>query len=423
MMSTKNILFVFLFAALTAHAQIDSSFVVNIENEAVHKYLTEVHYTSAEDESQIEQYNVSPPSIRYIPNPAVVKLPEVSTDTLILVYSLNSEFTPSDTIGIMAGSKEVNVYNLVPSRLYYYKVESPTPSPSPVGIVASGTIEVQGQVRMIYTPSTFNVRDIGGWPTVDGQRIKYEKIYRGAELNGRFVADSIDIVTLKKLGIAAEIDMRAWYEEEHGVSAFGFLSASEVESGEVPSFYASSDSGQLLEHLNTYMYLYRWRMEFNFIVNNMRVGRPVYVHCRHGADRTGFLCMLMEGLLGVGYDGLMKDYLLTLFWGGTNTKEIADGIIDFINGLPGNTLQERFNYFFVRKVGASQADVDYFCSEMLEDIPISTSVNNFSIHRSSRIPGIYDLRGVKIDKESSSRNHGILIEVGSDGSVRKINMK
>ena len=423
MMSRKFFSFILLFAALSVHAQIDSSFVVNVENEAVHKYMSEIYYTSAEDDSQLEQYNVAPPSRRDIPNPAIVKLPEVSTDSLILVYSQDSEFTPSDTIGIKPGSTEVNIYNLVPHHFYYYKVENVVENNdesnlSPL-LVISGTIEVEGQVRMIYAPSAFNIRDLGGWPTVDGKRVKYEKIYRGGELNGKFAADSIDIVTLKKLGIAAEIDMRAWHEEEYGVSAFDFLSASEVESDEVPSFYASSDSGQLLEHLTQYMYLYRWRKEFQFIVQNMRVGRPVYVHCRYGADRTGFLCMLLEGLLGVDYDGLVKDYLLTSFRGTNKEKELADGIISFISDLSGNTLQEKFNYYFVYRIGVSQSDIDYFRSEMLEDnIITNVSPSSLLSPPSSFLPGIYNLQGIKIDKTALHHYHGILIEVGSDGTSK-----
>lgn len=431
MTTRKFFSFVLLFSALTAHAQKDSSFVVNIENEAIHKYMTEVYYTSVEDEPQEEKYNVAPPLRRDIPNPAIVKLPEVSTDSLILVYSQDSEFTPSDTIGIKPGSKEVSIYNLVPHHFYYYKVENvvkrndePNLSSFLDDPIASGTIEVEGQVRMIYAPSAFNIRDIGGWSTTDGKHIKYEKIYRGSELNGSFPADSIDIVTLRNLGIAAEIDMRAWYDDMHGVSAFGFLSASEVESGEVPSFYASGDSGQLLEHLTQYMYLYRWRMEFQFVVKNMRVGRPVYVHCRHGADRTGFFCLLLEGLLGVDYDGMVKDYMLTSFKGMFREKSVADGIISFINDLPGSTMQEKFNYFFIYKVGVSQSDIDYFRSEMLEDgiitlvAPSSSSTLSSPSSSTSCLPGFYDLRGVKVDKTALHHYHGMLIEVDSDGTSK-----
>jgi protein-tyrosine phosphatase len=38
---------------------------------------------------------------------------------------------------------------------------------------------------------------------------------------------------------------------------------------------------------------------------------PVVFHCRAGADRTGFLSYLINGLCGVSYENLTRDYELT----------------------------------------------------------------------------------------------------------------
>ena len=425
MMSRKFFSFILLFAALSVHAQIDSSFVVNVENEAVHKYMSEIYYTSAEDDSQLEQYNVAPPSRRDIPNPAIVKLPEVSTDSLILVYSQDSEFTPSDTIGIKPGSTEVNIYNLVPHHFYYYKVENVVENNdesnlSPL-LVISGTIEVEGQVRMIYAPSAFNIRDLGGWPTVDGKRIKYEKIYRGSELNGNHIADSIDIAVLLKLGIASEIDMRSSSrDKEAGVSAFGFLDENEVGNDEQYTYLFTDDSGMLRINLYQIKWLNKWKQEFEFIVNCLQNNMPVYEHCVQGADRTGYLSLLLEGLLGVEYDGLVKDYILTNLSEDINReKKNVDEVISYITIMSGSTLQEKFNYFFVNRIGVSQSDIDYFRSEMLEDnIITNVSPSSLLSPPSSFLPGIYNLQGIKIDKTALHHYHGILIEVGSDGTSK-----
>ena len=40
---------------------------------------------------------------------------------------------------------------------------------------------------------------------------------------------------------------------------------------------------------------------------------PVYFHCVWGADRTGTLAFLINGLLGVSYEDLVKDYEMTTF--------------------------------------------------------------------------------------------------------------
>ena len=39
----------------------------------------------------------------------------------------------------------------------------------------------------------------------------------------------------------------------------------------------------------------------------------MYVHCNHGADRTGTIIFLLNGLLGVPYEQLVQDFELTTF--------------------------------------------------------------------------------------------------------------
>ena len=38
---------------------------------------------------------------------------------------------------------------------------------------------------------------------------------------------------------------------------------------------------------------------------------PYLVHCVEGKDRTGFVCMILEGLCGASYDEIIDDYMLT----------------------------------------------------------------------------------------------------------------
>ena len=40
---------------------------------------------------------------------------------------------------------------------------------------------------------------------------------------------------------------------------------------------------------------------------------PYLVHCTEGKDRTGFVCMLLEALVGAGYDEIVKDYMITYY--------------------------------------------------------------------------------------------------------------
>lgn len=414
-----------LMSVLGSHAQTDTVITVNLENAAVQRYLSEVQYVNREDTSLVLDYNVAPPSRRDIPNAAVVPIPEVDADEVLLLCSDSADFASGrvQTFTVEKGATEQAIYNLVPQCIYYFIVLAD-------GIAVSrGEIHTEGQVRMIYVPGSNNIRDMGGWPTADGKRIKYGKLFRGAELNGAHPADSAVIEGVREqLDIQAEIDMRAWYEEESGVSAFGFTSSYTGNIDE-PPYYWTSDSGQLLEQMSQFVYQYRWRREFSFIVNNLKRDRNVFFHCVWGGDRTGYLALFMEGLLGVDYDGLIKDFELSSFYQGTRVKSKIDPVIDTIMTFEGNTLQEKFNSLFVRLIKSSQNEIDYFREVMLEDVKANggdnpggeggptTAIRSFEQEETGTKPVVYDLRGRKM---GGLMRKGLVIEVGRDGRARKI---
>lgn len=394
----------FLFAITIVQAQ---RHTVCIVNDTVNRYLNEVNYTSIDDESQVQQYIPNQTYRRDYPLPVVINVPDrlqkyLEKGTLNMVYT--EKGTMKNTL-LRVNSSKVTIYNLVPNTVYdYYFVSGRE-------ILDSGEFYPEGPLRMIYAPSVLNVRDIGGWTTVDGRRIKYGKLIRGGELNGRHTVSKADLLMLRNLGIGAEIDMRAAHEQDYGVSAFGFQSGKTTDTF-VPTFLSTIDSGQTPEHLKRYIYLYRWRQEMNFIVDNLRVGRTIYFHCIWGADRTGYLALFIEGLLGLDYDSMIKDYELTTFCGNPRAKSKIDPVIEYIQTLAGNTLQEKFRTFWIKKVGVSQSNIDYFVSEMLDgDSGGDTSIDETISPALSETDGAtYDLQGRRVDEGAMRR--GIYIRNG-----------
>lgn len=415
-------------AVLSVQAQ---TVVLNLENEYVERYMTEVTYSSSADESRVADYLPADGAVRSdLPQVFYVDVPElfqsyIDNGTLKILLSTDATFPDSTTVSMTVTQLHYPLHILLPGKHYYYRVMLRS-------ILAGlGDVETLGQVRMISVPSVRNVRDMGGWPTADGRRVRYGMIYRSGELNGQHVADSADLSVLRQIGIGAELDMRARWEEEHDVSAFGFLPANAVPAGEVPSFLYTNDSGQLPEHLTQFIYQYRWRQEFQFIVRNLRAGRAVLQHCVNGADRTGYLSLLLEGLLGVTYDGLIKDYELTTFNRHIKTKAHADLIIDYIQTLDGATLQQRFRTFWLRKVGVSSADIDYFIDAMLEGEPqdnTTTAIAGVSCASpqdygpSRYAAGCFDVSGRRISTVGGSRSAAprMVLERQSDGTVKKL---
>ena len=384
-------------------------FHANIQNEAVSRFMSEVTYSTMDDVSQVDEYlkTAAAGERLDVPQPVYVQLPE-----LLRTYMGNKNFSVlywldgttdaevTDTVTAKVNSQGAPIYDVQPGvecqyNTYFYN-----------NVIGSGTVTTEGPVRMINLETMRNVRDLGGWTTIDGRTVKYGKLIRGSELNGMHVASAADIRHLRILGVEAELDLRADYEDAHGVSAFGFKSARQAGSDEQATYLYTSDSGQLPAHLTQYMYLQRWRQEFNFIVANLRASRTIYFHCRWGADRTGYLSLLLEGLLGVPYDGLIKDYELTSFASLNKKKEMIDPVIEIVLTHKGETLQEKFEDFWVKRVGVKQTDVDYFINEMLEGEEVVTSVSKVQQSPVSTIT--YDLMGRPV----SPNYKGLVIRKG-----------
>ena len=384
-------------------------FHATIQNEAVSRFMSEVTYSTMDDVSQVDEYlkTAAAGERLDVPQPVYVQLPE-----LLRTYMGNKNFSVlywldgttdaevTDTVTAKVNSQGAPIYDVQPGvecqyNTYFYN-----------NVIGSGTVTTEGPVRMINLETMRNVRDLGGWTTIDGRTIKYGKLIRGSELNGMHVASAADIRHLRILGVEAELDLRADYEDAHGVSAFGFKSARQAGSDEQATYLYTSDSGQLPAHLTQYMYLQRWRQEFNFIVANLRASRTIYFHCRWGADRTGYLSLLLEGLLGVPYDGLIKDYELTSFASLNKKKEMIDPVIEIVLTHKGETLQEKFEDFWVKRVGVKQTDVDYFINEMLEGEEVVTSVSKVQQSPVSTIT--YDLMGRPV----SPNYKGLVIRKG-----------
>ena len=290
----------------------------------------------------------------------------------------------------------------MPQRTYYYEVQTGNT------IVGKGKFHTDGYLRMIYAPSIDNIRDLGGWQMTDGRYIRYERIYRGGELNGSHTATAAAIKRLRELGITAEIDLRIDYEQSAGQSAFGFSTAA-------GNFYYANCMDCNLENLSSPESYARWKAEFDLIMKTLRKGGALFFHCRIGADRTGMLSLLLEGLLGMPKDLCNKNYeLTTLSPSGLRTRDTQNTFIGYFEGLKGATLQDKFNTFFVEKLGVSQADIDEFRNIMLTtdltDAIVDVTATPVMQHNSDNY---YDLTGRRVHPSIiQSKHKGIYIHNG-----------
>ncbi len=210
------------------------------------------------------------------------------------IFTISGTFDDDDLIG-----GRVNT-TCIPGKTYYWKVLGASPD-TPRG---GGKIRIADQpVRWIKIDGADNVRDMGGWKTEDGKTIIYGKIYRGSRLEN--IKDD-GIKTLKKLGIKTDIDIRStasW--DSYGAVPSTGLKYHFIDTGLSYDHIFAGDGKPAEEVRKNYPQI------FELLADESNY--PIYLHCNYGNDRTGTIAFILNGLLGVNYEDLTRDYELTSY--------------------------------------------------------------------------------------------------------------
>lgn len=230
---------------------------------------------------------------------------------------------------------------------------------------AAGTLKPLDALRWIRTSAgatAWNVRDLGGWPC-DGGTVKYGLLFRGGKL-----AAADRAVLVGELGIQHDLDLRG--REGGG-------------AGDEPEM-TESPLGSDVWYTRTQQYAWyaltpveSWKAYLRCVIDAVTHREPVYFHCTAGADRTGTLACVLEGILGMSQSDIDKDYELTCFYSGTSTDSDArrrnetdwTGLINAINAVPGDSFRDKCVHFAVGTCGMSMADINAFRAAMTNGTP------------------------------------------------------
>ena len=386
----------------------------NIENIRVREYMANVTYEGKE-ETKIRQYNVAPPDRRDWPEPATIFWTQnPSATTQQVTWGLNADFSDAFTVEVDPSNAYYELFNLLPGQTYYYKVTT-TVDGTPTEVINS-TFTTSGQLRQIKAEGTGNLRDLGGWATASGKPVKYGLIYRGAEWNGEYQLTPEGIAALRRVGIKAELDLRIDWEA-------AYITKSPL--GDDVIYKRVTNEDYYESGMQNRKDLYKQNLEFVF--DCVKNDKPIFFHCHIGADRTGTLAVILEGLLGMSESDIYKDYELTTFshYETHRYKENIDGILDYIKTLAGETLTDKFYTYCHDEVGMSAKDIADFRQKMLGTL-YPTDVKNVISEAVSNKATSLDLSPYTFEAEALTDNmpvaSNLLVTVAPESGINGQNI-
>ena len=226
------------------------------------------------------------------------------------------------------------------------------------------TLSLTNYERTLKIEGVINFRDLGGYVTTDGRKVKWGQVYRSAQLDR--LSDK-GIETMAEMGIRSVIDLRfsdetrryptireavpnaqisAWQDESETTET--------VKSNDIQRNWKESletnDPAQVREamRVNYPKKLYSHRAIYRKMLLQLTEGQlPLVFHCAAGKDRTGVAAALLLSLLGVNDKQIVQDYLLT-------QQEIQRLLEDWMSGGAGH---EADSEDFQKKLASYPRDV------------------------------------------------------------------
>ena len=205
--------------------------------------------------------------------------------------------------------EQVVVRNDDPSRRHYFYLQSEYGEGA---IIAERALNLEG---------AHNFRDLGGYETTCGRRLKWGKLYRSGKLS-RLTGE--DQAKVQGLGLTLVCDFRQVVEQaleptflgqdsDHSVASLPVTPGSNTNFIENlhQGIIVVEDASEFMQDMNRDMVasqLPQYAEMFRLILSE---NNPTLIHCAAGKDRTGFGSALILDVLGVDESVIVDDYLLT----------------------------------------------------------------------------------------------------------------
>ena len=310
--------------------------------------------------------------------------------TYTISYDVAADFSGAKTIT----TTDTTVYlkNLLVNQKYYVKVSADGQESSVINFTTGD------YPRWIDARPMFNVRDMGGYMTSSGQRIKQGMVYRGGEINAKTgwygsqrYTDDLGNTDTRDGHIVTQTDAskRAFREDMGMVNGLEIDLRSSSETNGYPSTsgYCNFANNKDISYKMLSISSYHKGMQNNtsqikqlFEAFAQADHHPVYYHCYGGADRTGVVGFMLGALLGMSYTDLVIDFELTSYSSNPSRNYRSHlrngpwnewpGMVDYLKITLGwgtsKTIKDGMEEYLKTKCNVSQTTIDTIRNIMLE---------------------------------------------------------
>jgi protein-tyrosine phosphatase len=214
-------------------------------------------------------------------------------------------------------------------------------------VPASDPVEALAAVpeRTIAFEAVFNFRDLGGYPTVDGRRVRWRQLFRADGLH-RLRPDEGE--QFRELGVTTVVDLRT--DEEVRIRGRFPAEVAEVEYHHLPMFDVEPDwhaadadaPGYLADRYMDMLEAGHATVAATLELLARPQTLPMVFHCAAGKDRTGIMAAIVLGLLGVPDEVIADDYALSHeamasmnAWAAIHTPEIQERVAAYPPAVAG----------------------------------------------------------------------------------------
>ena len=194
---------------------------------------------------------------------------------------------------------------------------------------------------MLELEEGINFRELGGYLTEDGRKIKWHKLLRCGSM-AQLTKNDVDY--LDQYGVRYIIDLRSPEESNYSPDKYPDK-AQYFQDTVYPFSFSLFKNLGIINNMRlgasnmdfgrqTYLQMLldphaqaAYRKMFNVLLENDKEGESVVFHCTAGKDRTGVAAFLILSVLGVSEKQIVEDYLYTnLFFDNYSSETINDAL-------------------------------------------------------------------------------------------------